>query len=178
MNNTVFFHEDSYKQIELIPEQNYFKALNDIDKLPSNSDAQYGYAVSVQRDKHLIQTESLKISLQEIISLLSPISLSFFQEVKTGYGNQYKIKEDTIAFGFERLGVFIEFNAEIVTNIWLGLSIEFKNSKTPNNLLDALHYMGDKYNLVLVDWDEESVVRLSFIQSIKNYLIETFEFVF
>jgi hypothetical protein len=176
MNDAVYYHEDSYRQIELIPEKNYFKTLNDIDNLPLVPNDQYGYAISIQRDEHLIKTESLKIPLLEINDLLSPLSLNFFQEVKTGYSNQYKIKRNTIAFGFERVGIFIESDEGIVVNIWLCLSPEFKQSKTSDNLLNALHLIGDKYGLVLIDWDEESVIRLSFIQSVKNHLQEVFGF--
>jgi|GEM_PF-2281628 len=176
MSDTVFFHEDYENQIELIPEQNYFRALLDLENLPAKDEIHYGFPNAIIRREHLVQITDLKICQDEFLKLLGAISINYFNKVSTGYGNSTQIKKNTVAFGFERLGIFVSFDAKIITNIWICLSPLFIQSNHCPKLLSALHILGSTYNLALIDWDEEIIVRLSNLATIKEYLINAFEY--
>ncbi|WP_436489807.1 hypothetical protein [Chitinophaga sp. ARDCPP14] len=176
MPDTVFFHEDYYKQIELVPEQNYFKAIIDIENLPSKDENKYGFPNAIVRDEHLIKLGDLKISFNQFYDLLSPIAINYFSKVTTGYNNNIQTKENTVAFGFERLGIFVSFEAEFVTNIWLCLSQLFAQTQNCQKILSALNILGTTYKLALIDWDEEIIIRLSNYKSSEEYLMDTFGF--
>lgn len=88
------------------------------------------------------------------------------------------LKANTVAYGFERLGVIVESNDLFVTNLWLGLSSSFQFSKSCTQLLNALFTLGTVYQLLLVDWDEEIVVRLQNKIAIQSYLSSVYGFIF
>lgn len=176
MSDTVFFHEDYYKQIELVPEQNYFKAIIDIENLPSKDENEYGFPNAIARDEHLVKLSDSRILFNQFYERLAPIAINYFNKVSTGYGNNIQIKENTIAFGFERLGIFASFEKEIVTNIWLCLSPLFIQTQNCEKILSALHILGTTYKLALIDWDEEIIIRLSNYKASEEYLMNTFGF--
>jgi hypothetical protein len=41
-----------------------------------------------------------------------------------------------------------------------------------DHILAALHSLGQQFNLVLVDWNAEIIVRLTDVQAVKDYLSE------
>jgi hypothetical protein len=176
MTNILFYHEDSYRQIEIIPEENYFKALIEIDQIPSTTDHTQGFPICTSREELLIRTRDLNISLQELQNILEPLSEKKFNEVYTGYGNKMQVKDNVVAYGFKRLGLFIEFQSDLVINIWLGQSILFKQDNL--NLVTAINNISVKYRLLLIDWDEEVVIRTSSLLLIENYLQNVFGFTF
>lgn len=177
MVDNIFFHEDYYRQIELVPEENYFKVLS-LNETHMKEESFYGFNEIAIREDHLIKTSDLKIPLNEIKVLLNPLALSFFNSVSTGYSNNTRIKKDTIAFGFERIGVFVEFNSNIITNMWICQSQSFEQSQYSPRLLKALSILGTTYKLVLIDWDEEIVVRLANLNGAQKYLRDVFGFKF
>jgi Bacterial mobilisation protein (MobC). len=50
MVNDVFFHEDYYRQIELIPEENYFKTLRNLGQTPTDEKNFNGFSKMTIRD--------------------------------------------------------------------------------------------------------------------------------
>jgi len=178
MTNTIFFHEDSYGQIEFMPEKNFFNVQKYIENLTTQDNSLLGFQKITERDKPLLKLEDLKIPTEEIHSLLSQNSINYFPIVNTGFGNKSIIKESTVAFGFERLGVFVESNNSIVNNLWIGLSSKFQSSKSCINLLKTLQLLGEKYQLILIDWDEKVIIRLQNLNDVKQYLADVFGFNF
>jgi hypothetical protein len=178
MLNTLSFHEDNYKQIEFLPEQNYFKTRLDIEAFPAQEFTLSGFQSITSRNEPLVKIEELKIPVEQLNLLLSKICIGFFPIVKIGYGDNYVLKAHTVGYGFERLGVIVESNDLFVTNLWLGLSSSFQFSKSCTQLLNALLTLGTVYQLLLVDWDEEIVVRLQNKITIQSYLSSVYGFIF
>lgn len=179
MEDSIFYHEDFYRQIELMPEENYFKTRKDIDTNNVDYNIENGFIAIAERRPQKIKTEDLKIQFDSILGNLNKFIIKRYDIVKTGYSNTITIKENTIALGFERIALFFELTQlNIVKNIWLCQSVDLPRVSISNNLLNALAILGTTYNLILVDWNEELTIRLSSIETIKSYLENTFEFNF
>ncbi|RFM36793.1 hypothetical protein [Chitinophaga silvisoli] len=150
MSDTVFFHRDSYCKIELVPEQSAYNVGKDI--------------------------AALKLPTKEVESLLAKHALVFFPVVNTGTSDHTTIKEDTVAYGFEMFGLFVESKQSVVTKLWLGFSVIFPSTNSCNNLLKVLQLIGREYQLILIDRDNDLSVRLQESNELEEYLVETFGF--
>jgi hypothetical protein len=175
MNDSIFFHEDFYRQIELIPEENYFKTQSSLDNdMPSYYNL--GLPILKTRNEHLIKTEDKKIDANDLLNSIREFANSYFPIVKTGYGSQIEIKKSTVAVGYERLAVFIENKDNIVKNVWICQSNNLPKNSLDYKIVDVLNILGMKFNFILIDWDEEAVIRLSSKRIIIDYLNDVFGF--
>jgi hypothetical protein len=179
MEDVIFYHEDFYRQIELISSANYFKAHRDITENINIDINPYGFLTATERSEHVITTEHLNISLNSVSAALSPFTIKYFSSVTTGYSNSIKIQKNTIALGFERIAIFFQTNEQdIIKNIWLCQSTLLPKDTYCKNFFQALITLGQDYDLILVDWNEEIVVRLTSPETLQNYLREVFLFKF
>ncbi|ANH81285.1 hypothetical protein A8C56_10065 [Niabella ginsenosidivorans] len=179
MNNSIFFHEDFYRQIELIPEENYFGTRKDIDQnFIQEEPSKYGFINITERKEQAIKTEVLRIHMDIIENVLSPFTIKKFDTVITGYNKTEILKENIMALGFERFALFFETKLNIVNNIWMSQSADLPRETSNSKLLQALTILGKQFKLILVDWNEEIVVRLSSTTTLQHYLKENFAFDF
>lgn len=169
-NKVVFYHEDFYRQVELAHSSYFMKIEDKINKLPKQEASQLGSTnIGIRDEASYLSSEN--ISLSNIKTLLNPISINFFKNVESGYGKS----ENVVVWGFERFGLFVEYNSEeIITSIWMTHSEYFPEGKTGQKLFNALTLLGQKYSLYIVDWDIESSINLSDKQSLKDYFQETY----
>lgn len=180
MEHSIFFHEDFYREIELIPQANFFSIVSKLDS-KTNQDEQdnNGFISITVRKEQKIKTEDLNIQFVSVKKNLKEFIIDEFKIVKTGYSDTITIKKNTVAFGFERIAIFFELTpSNIVKNIWLCQSIDLPKISISNNLFNALHRLGIEYNLILVDWNEEVAVRLSSADAVQTYLKDNFAFSF
>lgn len=180
MEDPIFCHEDFYRQVELVPEENYFKTLRDISTIPNTDNkSEYGFNTAIERGEQKIKTEDLNIHIASVQEALHPFIIKQFKKVTTGYGTSVDIKQNTIALGFERLALFFELNHKsIVKNIWVCQSTVLPKINNPEKLLNALLVLGTHFKLILVDWNEEASVRLINEKNVRDYLKQTFAFNF
>lgn len=173
-----FYHEDFYRQIEIIPAENYFRAQRDLQAYNSEEqDDQFGFTQMRERNEHKIETEQLNINIEILKNDLSPYVIEYFSKIRTGYSSTETVKLNTIALGFERLAIYFEYNnKDIIKHIWVWQSPDLPNSSKCDNLVTALLVLGIRYNLILIDWIEELIVRLSSKKNIQKYLTENFNF--
>lgn len=178
MGPTIFLHEDLYRQIEIIPEENYFATHKYIEEdLPEKELEGYGFKYCVQRVEEPIKIILKHIALDSLDKLFSPSAYVYSDEIKAGYSNtSYKI-ENCVCWGFERYGVFAEFvGDDNVCSLWLCNSHKFNPSNTGAKLLEVLVQLGINYQLILVDWNLEVTVKLSSVGKVKAYLINELKF--
>lgn len=179
MEHSIFFHEDFYRQIELIPQENYFAILNnsnygDLDYEDSN-----GFISITERGEQKIRTEDLNIQFDWVKQKVEKFIIEKYDTVKIGYNNTVTIKENTVALGFDRIAMFFELTITgIIKNIWLCQSLDLPKFSISNNLFNSLVILGREYNLILVDWNEEVAIRLSVSNAVMTYLKENFAFTF
>jgi hypothetical protein len=177
MEDSIFYHEDFYRQIELVPQANYFKVRREISTANAET-PENGWLTIRERGEHFIKTEDVKIEIELVRQALTPFILKEFKTVTTGYGSSVTTRKSTIAFGFERLALFFELDEthSIVLNIWMTQSTLLPMDNSGKNLFQALITLGIKYQLILVDWDEEVAIVLTATHNVQKYLTERFSF--
>lgn len=172
----IYYHEDFYRQIELIPEENYFSTNKYINDLPLTEGSKYGIYNIVERKEQKVKTIDRNIPLSGIKKLLNPLSLFYSDQVQSGYSTAVYNVENTVVWGFERYGIFVECNDSYAKNIWLCNSAKFSKENTGKFLAKALKSIGEYYALILVDWNKELVVKLDSEQIILDYLNQNLAF--
>lgn len=178
MNATVIIDEDSFKQIELVPEENYFFINQYLESLKSNR-AINGSAPLSRKNFNINKYPVIKcrIDLKKMNSILDKFSYNYFNDVRLGYG-EFSTKFEKIAvWGFERYGIFAEYNEDLqITSLWIANSGLFHKSITGDKLFQALAEVGELFNMILIDWDSEILVRINSVDNLRFYLVDNFNF--
>jgi hypothetical protein len=176
MNKTIFYHEDLYRQIELVPEENYFAANRFIEQLSPPESSIYGINTINVRSPQKVSLLDRKIKVEEIGNILTPISLSYSENVNKGYGQSSWKDQNTVVWGFEQFGLFVKKKATIIEAIWLSDSLAFPQLKTSQHLARAIFSISKPYSLILIDWNKELVCRFRSEIDVKVYLFQNLSF--
>lgn len=139
----IYFHEDDYQQLEILPVDNLGFCLQQIDEVEKSSAENfdgYGFKDVYMRQENPSKLVSLEMRVVELESVLREI-LPKYDSVYTGYSS-YRAKCDgVIAFGHDNgATIFFEQNEGVVTSIWVS---------DPFSELTLLPNMN---NLLFVDW--------------------------
>ena len=102
--NSIFFHEDNYCQIELLPIENPLMKRSEADLTKDYSEknlTEDGFisVTSISQTTYPINT--LNITLKQFQIILNETCLFFYDKVYTGYSTQRIVKKNTHGFGFE-----------------------------------------------------------------------------
>lgn len=170
----IFFHEDDYCQIEILPKENYNYCIaqcSNIEDFANNHmDADgCGYTDIYIRNNNQIPLSTLNLSKDYLKKCMENI-LPKFDRVETGYSS-YRIEaKNTCAYGFnENITVFFDYDEnDIIQNIWLTLDIYEKNDIT--NTEKLLHKLSETSELLLVDWGWSEAYLLTETEPIVQYL--------
>lgn len=176
MKTPIFYHEDLYRQIEFVPEENYFAAGRFIDSLPPKEDSIYGtYNITV-RVEQKVKLLDRNISIEEIRKILDPISILYSENIHTGYGQSSSKAKNVVAWGFEQFGIFVTHRAFLVEAIWLCDSSVFPQIRTSDHLSQAIFSIAKSYSLILIDWNKETICRFRSVNDVKEYLYQNLPF--
>lgn len=170
----IFFHEDDYCQIEIIPKENYDYCLvqcSNIEDFAINhmDENGIGYTdIFVREDNEIplsavdLKKDHLKLCMENIFPE--------FDRVETGYGSYSVEAKNICAYGFNKnVVVFFDYDEnDIVQNIWLILDIIEKNDIT--NTEKLIHKLSEIAGLLLVDWGWSEVYLLTDTEPIVQYL--------
>lgn len=174
--DSIFFHEDDYCQIELLPIENILTKRNEIDLSKQHFEYRLnpdGFTQALIRNQISYPIEYLNIKMEEFEKALSDDILFKFKSVYMGYSTQKIIKKNTRGFGFENYILFYEFETEIITKAWIVYkSLSDTLNIYPANLKNALFKLGKKYNLILVDWNVFTTILLNDNIKLSNYVQE------
>ena len=172
MADNIYFHEDDYRQIELVPQENFHDNLKFITEESVNvNSSEYGFESIIERKEQKLKLSDRNISLIEICKILDPICLSFSEYVETGYGQAVFVAGNTVVWGFERYGIFVKYNKDfIVEAIWLCSSFLFSQDNSGKTLSKALSAIADVYKLILIDWNKEIIVSINMVGELEKYL--------
>ena len=169
-NSVLFFHEDVFRQIELVPKENISSVkqqctqINDLSQ--DNCDCS-SYTDVFIRNENPIELAVKQIAPVDLENMLTDYKFRRASEVLTGYGEKYRISApDTAGFGHDYAGIFYNFKGNAVNAIWLTRLEEIDQ----DNLELFLNNAGLKWGLLLVDWTATEFIDLSDRQAIINYL--------
>jgi len=168
--NKIFFHEDEYLQIELLPIENYefcCEQTGDIQHFADEHTDGIGYTDIFQRSDEKVSLESKELSLSKVKSILE-IHLNYFPNIETGYGSSEKSASNTIGYGFDNLQILINFTDDHIRNIWIRGFVS--NEDEVSSLLEALFRLGQLYDLIIADWEGCHVVQLKSRAVVKEYI--------
>jgi hypothetical protein len=156
--DSVFFHEDDYSLIEILPFQGDVDKMNDFfrfytQKLTSTS------------------LVSLNIAVDVFENIIQTCAIRHFRKVYTGYASKKKEVKNCRCFYYENYIIFYEHNNGKLMKCWINYSaLEDSLNIYPLRLENALNSLGRSYNLFLVDWNEILVVSLNNKKALKDYI--------
>ena len=171
--DAVYFHEDSYRQVEICPIENlsYLKKQNfEIEEFAENHSGGIGYTEIYEREENPISIYDKKIPFSELDELL--ISLGFEKKTKVyeGYGSTSWRCENTFAYEMNRALIFVYPEGEFVKDFWVDNFRFEEDKKIIVKLKNGLLKIGTEYDLVLNDWNLTMVFDLRNESEIENYL--------
>jgi hypothetical protein len=176
MKDSIFYHEDFYRQIELVPEENYFAAGRFIDDQLPREGSIYGFPNIVVRSEQKIKIADRNILIEEIRKILDAVSLSYSENVTTGYGKSVWKEKNTVVWGFEQFGLFIKYEKTFINAIWLSDSPVFPQLRTSQHLAKAIFSISKQYSLILIDWNKEIICRIRSENDVREYLYQNLSF--
>ena len=170
----VYFHEDDFCQIELVPAENWEYCAREMGNVSAFS-AEHrapegiGWTDVYLRNAEPVGLIQSALTVEMVAGLLAP-HLESFDLVETGYGSHAEECKHTYAYGFDA-GSVIYFSEQvgIVNHIWLGL--DGPPSDRQAALIQAMATLNQRVPLILVDWGSESLLRLADQDSLKTYLL-------
>ena len=165
-----YFHEDYYCQIEYLPKENFSSSCNVATEIRDHSKETfdgYGWTGCYIRNEANVPTKSKSFKVTEITDLLTKEGFSEYPSVTTGYGSAEFPCKNTRAFKKQSIVICLDFNGDIVENIW--------HNNSPHNNDNELYKtflltMGHKYDLLLADWWKSIVVDISSPVEIEKYV--------
>ncbi len=173
MKKTIYFHEDDYGQIEVLPKENLFHCKSQMGLIEDFSNEHrvgIGFSKIYVREENPISLTDLNINVKSFEAIVVQ-SLTKYDEVLTGYSSYREKCENTCALELgEYAHLYYSFEAEIITNIWLVL-----NEFTEDHLqatLQVLQSISQLAELILVDWSWGEVIQLTNQTDLNKYLIE------
>jgi hypothetical protein len=176
LNSPIFYHEDLYRQIEFVPEENYFTAGRFLNELLPKESSTYGTFNITVRPEQKTKLLDRKIQIKEIKKILDPTSLYYSENVQTGYGHSTWADKNSIVWGFEQFGIFVKYQKDFVEAIWIADSPAFPQKRTSQHLTKAIFKVSKAYSLILIDWNQELLCRISSEKVVEDYLCQYLSF--
>jgi len=171
LDTAIFYHEDDYCQIQILPEENDSALIEQAQKIIGDTfikKDKLGHESIIVREEENIPLINRKIELQEVEAFFDSMSTQKHWTVATGYGQSHReLSTRTLAYGQEYSAVYTSFTKDsLVENIWLTNPFTLADS----GLIDACYKIGSSYQLVLMDWNSLTLVYLSDSIAVSNYL--------
>ncbi|MCR9248909.1 MAG: hypothetical protein NXI20_00740 [bacterium] len=146
---SIFYHEDDYRQVEIVPSENFnqlIKQATNIQDFSANDVDKNGYNNLYIREGDGIKLKQRMIDLKELDSILNRLALEKHTRVSTGITPGELISKNTYGYGQDYNGIFIDFESDIVTAIWITGSPEISNQELAKVLNEVGYEMEFTFN--------------------------------
>ena len=168
---TIFYHEDDYRQVEIIPNDNLSILKTESDKVDlfamEHFDGSGFTGTYVRNDENMTKLKQRRIDPNDLEEILSLLGFDRIVNVLTGYGQDYREQHiNCFAFGKDNCAVYYDFQNNVVEHIWFTNHWGMDREK----LAKSLHDLGQKWNLFLQDWNLCVTVDLKDKSLIDHYL--------
>lgn len=173
MIQPIYFHEDDYCQIELLPASSWQFCTGEMKRIDEFSEAHktdFGWSDIYMRDAAPPQTlASMAISTDSWKSALRSSKLKFHSKVTTGYSSYVEICRDCAAWaGENEVAIFAEFKADIIERIWF--SFDNLTEQGLQNSFEAIQQIPKQNELIIADWNWSQVIKISDNEMLFQYL--------
>lgn len=176
IKDSVFFHEDDYCQIELLPVQNLFTKHGETVVIKDYSEKHFtedGFINIISRNQVALPLSKLNITYYDFQSLLKQDALFHFDKIYTGYSSYRELKKNIHGFGFENYILYYEFCNNLILNAWVDYNnISDTLNVYPEKLQNAFFKLGEDLNLILVDWNQLTTIILKNKTSVTDYVTD------
>ncbi|RZK02985.1 MAG: hypothetical protein EOO46_18170 [Flavobacterium sp.] len=141
----------------------------EINDLAAKDAGKDGFTEMYVRNDNRVTLSDRKIKPSELEEILQTSELEKSQAVTAGYGQSYReIRKRTIGFGKSYSAFYFDYDDGVVQHIWLTGLFGFDKDK----LIKLLHQIGQKWNLILMDWNQTTPVDLQNKNDIESYLTD------
>ena len=163
----IFFHEDFYCQMEILPIENLTHCKKELDLIEENTqvDSDFGFSSIYQREIEEKSLKDLNITIFDIENRFKQ-SFSPYKKVYTGFSSYKEKAINTLAYGDRAKNViFIQHNEKnIITNMWL------------NRAFKEILNLPNAEDLIFVDWEFGAILPLIEQESFETYLKDLKEY--
>ena len=168
----MFFHEDDYCQIQLLPLGNWEHLVVEAGKINGfeiENAVGPGFNDIYLRPDAPRKLSDSQINVNDIEQILDKSELTRIDGITTGYGASYREPcANTTGYGEKGYVLLYNFKNSIVENIWM--LIRGGDDRSKEKLCKALFELGHRHNLVLMDWSQSILTDLRDIDAINEYL--------
>lgn len=175
MIDEVYFHEDFYCQVELLPLENVHELETENKKIDEFAKEHYdgtGFTNIYAREEPKVKTSERKIQLEEFESFVISLGFEKIRNVYSGYGSYKEKCQNTNAYSVDGATVFCNFREGLIYNIWLD-GFRFNNeSNFVKEMTEGLFQIGERWSLTLNDWDLTENINLKDKSAIELYIKE------
>ena len=169
MENSIFYHEDDYRQVEIVPSENFEKLIRQAENVQDFADQHFdgsGYTDIMVRDDNGFKLNQRGIIVNELDSFLSELGLEKYTEVSTGIRPGEMKSKNTIGYGKNYRAIFFDYETDTVQSIWVSGTPEVEKTL----YAETLNKIGMKWNLLLMDWNSLELIDLRNHEQIGKYL--------
>lgn len=173
--NRLYFHEDLFCQVELLPFENFTDLEKENDKIEDfaqkHSDG-FGFKDIHVRGEQKIKTSDRKIHVNDFEKILLENGFQKYTDVYSGYSSYEELCTNTLGFELDYSVVYCDLENDLIKNIWID-NFRFSNSSDKKDqLINVLFAIGEKWNLILNDWDLTQTFDLKEKDEIRKYISE------
>jgi len=169
LSNSIFYDEDHYRQVEIVPSENFNELIKQAENVQDFAEKHFdggGYTDMTVRAENGFQLKKRGIKSRELDLILSDLPIKRYTEVSTGIEPGEMRSENTYGYGENYNGIFFDFESDSVTGIWIAGSPNIENEKFTQTLIS----IGNKWNLLLMDWNTLELIDLKNKEQIEKYL--------
>ena len=175
VKNKLYFHEDFYCQVELLPRETNAELEKENEKIENfaqkHSDG-LGFTDIYMRDGPKIKTSERKIHLGDFEKVMIESGFQKYSNVYSGYSSHEELCKNTLGFELDSSIVYCDFENNLIKNIWID-NFRFSNSSDKKEqLINGLFSIGEKWNLILNDWNLTETFDLMNKGEIESYISE------
>lgn len=167
--NSIFYHEDDYRQVEIVPNENFnelIRQAENIQDFTSDNSEGAGYSEIFVREEGDFKLINRAINRDQLEEIFSELPTKKYTEVTTGIQPDEMKSENTIGYGENYNGVFFDYKSDLVTGIWISGETTFPKE----NFIQVLNKLGHEWNLLLMDWNSLELIDLKNKKQIEKYL--------
>lgn len=169
---SVFFHEDDYGQVEVLPAVAYDYCAEEMRRLDEFADvhrAGLGFTDCYMRGEPPDSLASLGVTLQALHSTIGTV-LPRFDQVFTGLHSHRDPCRSVYAWGLDDTAVAFASigKSDVVQSIWL--SLHGVSAERIDEWCLALGSLPHSSEMLLADWNSSQLVRFKDKQGLASYL--------
>jgi hypothetical protein len=167
-SKSIFYHEDDYRQVEIVPAENFnelIKQAKNVQDFAKKHSVGESYTDMMVREDTGYELKRRGIRPTELEAILAQLTLKKFTDVSTGIRPGEMKSENTFGYGENNNGLFFDVKSDTVLNIWIAGSIPADNEK----VVKVLNEIGQKWNLLLMDWNSLELIDLKYKEQIEKY---------